>query len=112
MSNQIGDPGGGTVILADTESLAQAAHRWFELLPKSEHFPEAEAEGLLWTDPASVALTSAVADWPIIFLEKYIQVYLAASAFVAAVDNTSGDFLASDQSGAGRISSSVGPTLV
>lgn len=64
--------GGGTAILADTETLRQVAGHWLDLMPILGPSPEiVELPGpVQWTDPASRALSQATADWEPIDLDR------------------------------------------
>lgn len=92
-----------------TETLPQAAAQWRTLLdtklPVLQQIPA-------YHDPASAAVSAAMADWPAIQEARIAQREAAADKFVAAADNTSAAFTATDQAGADGISSSAGPTLV
>ncbi|MBO0879553.1 MAG: hypothetical protein J2P17_04125 [Mycobacterium sp.] len=109
--------GGGTLILANTETLPQAAHRWFDSMPP----PQAAAEQVdtpgppwtkPWTDPASAALYHAVVGWPLIAMGMDMVRTSAAEALVSWVDNLTTVFPVSDHSGASRISNADGPMRV
>lgn len=106
--------GSGTVIPMDTASLPHVAARWRQLVPSLLPTPEgSEGRELFddlshWKDPASAALVSAIVDWLSIDVLQNSQMQGTADAFVRAIDDIFGQFLASDQSGADRISSSVG----
>jgi hypothetical protein len=106
--NVAGDGGGTGIVQAYTETLPEVAAQWRALLPSFGAPPQIPAH----TDPASAAVASAMADWPAIQAARTAQREAAADEFVAAVDQTSVAFAATDDGGADSITSSVGPQLI
>jgi hypothetical protein len=91
-----------------TQTLPQASTQWRALLDTTLGGPQ---QLPMYNDPASAAVAAAMADWPGIHEARTTQRNAAADALVAANNNTSTTFTATDHSGADGISSSAGTML-
>jgi hypothetical protein len=101
--------GGGAVLLADLETLPQAALGWLELVPTYAPLPESDFK-LTSGDPASQALSLAIADWPTINQDRFTQLKAKANEFIAAVlVGTVPPMGNADQGGAGSIGGTQPP---
>jgi hypothetical protein len=106
----LGAFGGGSVIAADTAALPQLSNQWMGMLvdaplPAPPQLP-------VFTDPASLAVATAMNHWPAIHEVMTFERNAAAEALVAANNNTSAGLTNQDHGGAGTISNNPATTML
>jgi hypothetical protein len=94
-------------VQAETEVLPSASTQWRGLLDTSLGAPP---EIPVYTDPASIAVATEMNHWPAIHEVMTNERDAAADALVAANNNTSGAFAATDHGNAGNIQSVQPPS--